>query len=153
VGPHTDLKQGVDLAALFASGEGSQSAPIGIPLQRQICGTVQYLAAVHGWGPASVLKHIEIAANGNLGLGGEMREIVGILTTTTGTSFTGTLFARYRLSRLLFQDRRFEEARAEIEHTITDFDPLTDPCHCLLRSCKVLLNAVEGHPINENLVT
>src|ERR1700719_4105545 len=37
---------------------GSQSAPIGTPPQKQICETAQYLAAVYGWGPASVLKHI-----------------------------------------------------------------------------------------------
>jgi hypothetical protein len=38
---------------------GSQSAPIGTPPQKQICETAQYLAAVYGWGPASVLKHTD----------------------------------------------------------------------------------------------
>ena len=32
-------------------------APIGTPPQRQILETAQYLAAVYGWGPLSVLKH------------------------------------------------------------------------------------------------
>ena len=58
VGPHRDLKQGIDLSALSAWRVGSQSAPIGTPPQRQICVTDQYLAAVYGCGPASVLKHI-----------------------------------------------------------------------------------------------
>ena len=57
VGPHRDLKQGIDLSALSAWRVGSQSAPIGTPPQRKICVTDQYLAAVYGWGPASVLKH------------------------------------------------------------------------------------------------
>ena len=54
--PTRTLKQGFDLWALFAWREGSQSAPIGTPPQRQICETAQYLAAVYGWGPTSVLK-------------------------------------------------------------------------------------------------
>jgi len=44
---------------------GSQSAPIGTPPQKQICETAQYLAAVYGWGPASVLKHKRQHAEGD----------------------------------------------------------------------------------------
>ena len=43
------------MGAICLEGE-SQSAPIGTPPQRQICETAQYLAAVYGWGPTSVLK-------------------------------------------------------------------------------------------------
>jgi hypothetical protein len=38
---------------------GSQSAPIGTPPRRRIDNTGQYLKALYGWGPASVLKHTE----------------------------------------------------------------------------------------------
>src|SRR3984893_15627090 len=57
--PTRTLKQGFDLWALFAWRVGSQSAPIWTPPQRQICETAQYLAAVYGWGPTSVLKDIK----------------------------------------------------------------------------------------------
>jgi hypothetical protein len=63
-----------------------------------------------------------------------------------------TLFARYRLSRLLLQSGHADEARAEILDTIAQFDLMTDPTHGLLRSAKALLSAIEGHPTSDTLI-
>jgi hypothetical protein len=64
----------------------------------------------------------------------------------------GTLFARYRLSRFMFQSGHANQARAEIIDTIAHFDQMTDPNHTLLRSANALLEAIEGHSISETLI-
>jgi hypothetical protein len=62
------------------------------------------------------------------------------------------LFARYRLSRPLFQQGRSGQARLEITNTITYFDPGADPRHILLRAAKTLLELIDVHPTSETLI-
>jgi tetratricopeptide (TPR) repeat protein len=94
---------------------------------------------------------IEIAVKRNGDQADELREIIGTLSPVTGPGNSWTLFARYRLSRLLFQRGRMDEAQAEIVDTIAQFDQMTDPGHCLLRSATGLLDAIEGRPTSEKL--
>ena len=95
---------------------------------------------------------IEIAARRNVDRADELREIIGTLTAATGPSTKRTLVARYRFSRLLFQRGRIEEAQAEIVDTIAQFDQMTDPGDCLLRSAKGLLDAIEERPTSATLI-
>ena len=95
---------------------------------------------------------IEIAAQVDVDRASELREIIRTLSTAREASYLGTLFARYRLSRHLLQSGHAEQARTEITDAITHFDPKTDPAHCLLRSARALLDAIEGHPISETLI-
>jgi tetratricopeptide (TPR) repeat protein len=104
-------------------------------------------AAIH-----SARMGIEIAAKRCVDAACELRKIIGLLTTSTGPGAVGTLFARYRLSRFLFQSGDADQARAEIVETIAQFDPMTDPGHSLLRSAKALLSAIEGHPTSDTLI-
>jgi tetratricopeptide (TPR) repeat protein len=99
----------------------------------------------------SVQIGIEIAAECNVDHADELRKIIDALTATRGASHQSTLRARYRLTRLLFQRRRVDEARAEIVDTIGHFDQMTDPGHSLLRSAEGLLEAIEGCPTSAAL--
>jgi tetratricopeptide (TPR) repeat protein len=95
---------------------------------------------------------IEIAAEADIDRAGELREIIRTLTVARGSSYLGTLFARYRLSRHLVQSGHAEQARTEITETISQFDPMTDPGHSLLRSAKALLDVIEGHSGTQTLI-
>jgi hypothetical protein len=95
---------------------------------------------------------IDIAARRDADLTSKLREVISVLTVATGPKSKGTLFARYRLSRLLLQRGHADQARAEIVDTIAHFDPITDPGDSLLRSARALLDAIDGHPTTEALI-
>ena len=95
---------------------------------------------------------IEIAARRNVDRIDELRTIVAALIVIAGPHSERTLLARYRLARLVLQQGRAAEARAEIADQIAQFDPMTDPGHRLLRSVKALRDMIDEHPTEETLI-
>jgi hypothetical protein len=87
---------------------------------------------------------IEIADMRNIDRVAELRRTIHELDAAVGKNAATTLFARYRLARLLLQQGHTGEARAEITDVISCFDPATDPGHILLRSAKALLAIADG---------
>ena len=95
---------------------------------------------------------IEIAAKRNIDRVVELNELISELGRATGKASERTLFARYRLARLLLQQGHTEVACAEVTRVIEDFDRATAHEHVLLRSAKVLLDMTEGRPAASTLV-
>jgi tetratricopeptide (TPR) repeat protein len=149
--PHTlrtRLLHAVCLANLACWDEALSEVGSQYPIQVETLGAAHVETVLTN----SARMGIEIAANRDVRPASELRETIRILTMAAGATWMGTLFARYRLSRLLLQGGDAEQARAEILDTIAHFDPMTDPGHSLLRSAKALLSAIEGHPASDTLI-
>ena len=95
---------------------------------------------------------VEIAARHNGDWISELQGIIRDLTRTTSATSRATLAARYRLARLLHQRGRSDEARAEAVDLIASFDRATAPTHVLLCSARVLLDMIEGRPVEAILI-
>ena len=93
---------------------------------------------------------IAIATNFNHDFEGELRSIIGTLASVTNAVWA--LRSRYRLSRLLFNAGRLDEARSEVLATMASFDTSTAPTHELLRACRTLLAMIDGTPTKNKLI-
>jgi tetratricopeptide (TPR) repeat protein len=95
---------------------------------------------------------VEIAAKRNIDHSGELRKIIHALIDLAGPRVERTLYARYRLARLLQRQGETDAARIEATQVIADFDPATASTHVLRRSVECLLSMIDGGPEDSALV-
>jgi hypothetical protein len=99
----------------------------------------------------SLRTGIEIASNRNVNCEAELGKTIRAIAIIAGKDAMETLWARYRLGRLLLESGRAKKAKAEIADVIARFDPLLDPGHILVRGTKALLGLTEGQPFDGKL--
>ena len=144
----THYLRAVVLSDLGRYGEALAEIDAFAPVHAEVIGECH----PHALATRSLRIGIEIAEKRNVDRVAELRDIIASLDAVTGATSRLTLWARYRLARLLFQQGHLAEARTEVTAAIQSFDPATDPGDILLRSTRALLDMIDGKPTEAGLI-